>query len=40
MACEPSLFCCIEFVALQAFLIFLKQKKYGTDAGENKKKKK
>ena len=36
MASEPSVFYYIAFVALQAFLTSLKQKRYGTDAGENK----
>ena len=33
---EPSVYYYIAFFALQAFLILLKQSKYGTDAGENK----
>ena len=35
MACKPSVFHYVAFVALQAFLILRKQKN-GTDAGENK----
>ena len=34
MTSEPSIFYYIAFVTLQAFLISLKQKRYGTDAGE------
>ena len=37
MASEPSVFYYITFVTLQAFLTSLKQKRYGTDAGENKR---
>ena len=36
MAFEPSILYYIAFVTLQAFLISLKQKRYGTDAGERK----
>ena len=36
MASEPSVFYYTAIFALQAFLILLKQNKYGTDAGENK----
>ena len=36
MASEPSILYYIAFFTLQAFLISLKQKRYDTDAGENK----
>ena len=35
-SCEESVFYNIACIALQAFLILLKKKHYGTGAGENK----